>query len=266
MKNDSIKFAILAVLAMSMAVSTSAAFSVSGAFYMSRVSPGQEIAHDITVSIAEDAHPLNLTADIYGFAINERGSNVQLSPEDDTGPYSARPFLSVEPKSFTVEPGVPQKVLLTGTVPEDIGSGGRYAMVTIKTAPEDRGQVAISSAIQVLVLLTIKGSELIETGEITDLAATQGDEGVSFDLLFENTGNIHYKPFVGAVLKGEDGETVAEVEATQIPTSILPSGSRLVSMTLVPDAPLSPGTYTVEATVALDDGTVLDTAETTIEV
>ena len=265
-KNEGIKFALLAFLALSMVVSTSAGLSVSGAAYIGEVSPGEVIVHEMTVSIDEDASPQNMTAELYGFAMNERASNVELSPEEDTGPYSARPFLSVEPKSFTVEPGVPQKVLLTGTVPDDVGAGGRYALVTIKTVPDGEGDVSVSSAIQVLILLTIKDSKLIKTGEISDLATSMSGDEVSVDLLFENTGNVLYKPLVGAILKGEDGETVAEVEATQIPTSILPTGSRLVSMTLVPDAVLEPGTYTVEATVALDDGTVLDTAETTIEV
>lgn len=266
MKNNDIMSLLMALLALSMAVSPTAAFSVSGAAYIATVSPGQDIVHEMTISIKDDESPKNLTAQLYGFAMNERAANIELMPEEDTGPYSARPFLSVEPKSFTVEAGVPQKVLLTGTVPEDVGSGGRYAMVTIKSEPDDRGNIAIRTAIQVLILLTIKDTELAKTGEIYDLTTSMADENVSVGLLFENTGNIHYRPFVGAVLKGEDGETVAEVEATQIPTSILPANSRLVQMTLAPEAPLSPGTYTVMATVALDDGTVLAAEETTVEV
>ncbi len=265
-KNEGMKFTLLAFLALSMVVSTSAGLSVSGAAYIGEVSPGEVIFHEMTVSIAEDTSPQNMTAELYGFAMNERASNVQLSPEEDTGPYTARPFLSVEPKSFTVEPGVPQKVLLTGTVPDDVGAGGRYALVTIKTVPDGEGDVSVSSAIQVLILLTIKDSKLIKTGEISDLAASMSGDEVSVDLLFENTGNILFKPFVGAVLNGKDGETVAEVEAKQISTSILPTNSRLVKMTLVPDVVLDPGSYTVAAEVTLDDGTVLATEETTVEV
>lgn len=268
MNHGDIKFAFVALLGLSILLPTSVAFGVSGGLFKEEVSPGQVLVYEITVFDKEDAPPKNMTAELFGFAMNEVAANVELSPEEDTGPFTARPFLLVEPGNFTLEPGEREKLLLTGTVPEDVGSGGRYALVTIATDPEtsEGGNVAISTAIQVLILLTIKDSKLVMTGEISDLAASMSDDNVSVDLLFENTGNIHYRPLVGAVLKGEDGETVAEVEATQIPTSILPTGSRLVSMTLVPDGVIEPGTYTVEATVALDDGTVLDTAETTIEV
>ena len=126
--------------------------------------------------------------------------------------------------------------------------------------------VSASFAIQVLVLLTIKDSELIETGEITDLAASKSDEGAAVDLEFENTGNVHYKPLVGAVLKNEDGEILAEEEPKQSPGTILPTNSRLFKMVLVPEEELAPGTYTVEASVIHEDGTVLDTEVTTFEV
>jgi hypothetical protein len=92
------------------------------------------------------------------------------------------------------------------------------------------------------------------------------DSNVSVDLLFENTGNVHYKPFVGANLIDEGGKVVAGVEPAETRRMILPTNSRLVSMTLAPKAPLSPGIYTVAATVALADGTVLAMEETTVEV
>jgi hypothetical protein len=261
-----IKFALVALLSILVLVPSSAAFGVSGVVFREEVSPGQELVHEITVSSKEDDSPQEMMAELYGFAMSEGGVYKELSPEEDTGPYSARPFLSIEPKSFTLEPGKAVKLLLTGTVPEDVGSGGRYAIVTITTAPEEGGNVMVSTAIQVLVLLTIKDSELELTGEISDLVASMADGNVSVDLLFENTGNVHYKPLVGAVLLDEAGEIVAQQELKEEGTSILPTNSRLVKMALVPDAVLEPGTYTVEATVALDDGTVLATEDTTVEV
>lgn len=268
MNFSAVKFLLAALLALSMVASNSAAFGVSGAVFIEDVSPGQELVHKITVSTRDHEPPLNMTAEVFGFGRSASGSNIEIRAEDDTGPYSARPFLSVEPTSFSLEPGDRETLLLTGTVPEDVGSGGRYAIVNIKTAPKaaEGSGVTILTAIQVHVLLTIKGSELIKTGEISDLTASMNEGNVSVDLLFDNTGNIHYKPLIGAALLNEAGYVVAEQEPMAEMDSILPTGSRLVSMTLVPDAMLEPGTYTVMAEVALDDGTVLDTAETTVEV
>jgi hypothetical protein len=262
------KFLFAAFLALSTIVSTSSAFSVDGAIFSEEVSPGQEIVHEMIVSAGEDELLPNMTAKIVGFAMTEDGANIELPPGDDSERFSARPFLSVEPTSFDLEPGERWTLNLTGIVPEDVGEGGRYALVTIKTAPKEseNASVMIITAIQVPILLTIKDSDLEMTGEISGLVASMADGNVSVDLLLENTGNVHYKPFVGANLLNEDDEVVASVVPAETRRSILPTGSRLVSMTLVPEAELEPGTYTVEATVALDDGTVLDTAETTIEV
>lgn len=263
-----IEFTVVAFIALSVLAPTSAAFGLSGATFMEEVSPGQELVHAISISAGENESLKNMTAEVFGFERNLAGSNIELSPDRDTGPYSARPFLSVEPKSFDLEPGQRKTLLLTGTVPDDVGSGGRYALVSISTEPAERGggQVMVSTGIQVTVLLTIKDSELIKTGEISDLSTSMVDGNVSVDVTFDNTGNVHYKPLVGANLLNEDGEVVASVVPAETRRSILPTGSRLVSMTLVPEAELEPGTYTVEATVALDDGTVLAAEETTIEV
>lgn len=268
MKFEAIKFVLLALSAILVLSPPSAGFGVSSAVLEEEVSPGQELHYAVSISAGEDETLQNMTANIYGFAMTQDAINIELSPEDDTGSYSARPFLSVDPQSFSVDPGERETLLLTGTIPEDAAPGGRYALVTISTAPEatEGAQVMVMTAIQIAVYLTVTGSDLAMTGDISDLAASMADGNVSIDLLYENTGNVHYKPLVGANLLDEDGKVVASVAPAETRRMILPTGSRLVSMTLVPDALLEPGTYTVEATVALDDGTVLDTAETTIEV
>jgi hypothetical protein len=260
-----IKFVFTAFLAILIFVSTSAGLTVTGAAYIDTVSSGQEIAHEMTVSINKNDSPQDMSVDIFGFVMNEEGVNIELSPEDDIGPFTARPFLSVEPKNFTVEPGVPSKVLLTGTVPEDVGSGGRYALVTMKTKPKDQGSIVVTSAIQVLVLLTIKDSEQVMTGNITELDVST-DDNVTASFLFENTGNIHYKPFVGAVLKSEDGQVIKETPPKRITSIILPTNSRLCMVDVAPKADLSPGKYTIEASVTLEDGTFLDSKKTEFEI
>jgi len=190
-------------------------------------------------------------------------------PENDTGPFTARPFLSVEPKNFVVVPGERKKLLLTATVPEDAAPGGKYALVAIKTAPEAAagGNVMVSTAIQVSVLLTVNGTELTQTGNITGLTASRGEnDSVAVDIIFENTGNVHYKPFVEATLKSENGDILANEEPKQITGSILPTNSRLCKVDLVPKTSLPSGTYTVGAKVTKEDGTVLDSKETILTV
>jgi hypothetical protein len=260
------KFAATALLFWMILISTSTGFTISGAVFINTVSPGQELVHEVTLSADQNDTPLNMTAEVYGFAISENGANVQLLPEKDTGRYSARQFLRVSPKSFQLLPGGTQKVLITGTVPEDVGSGGRYALVTIKTAPIGEGNVAVSTAVQVPVLLKIADSDFAFTGKIASLDALKADRNISLNLEFENTGNVHYTPFVGAVLKSTDGRVLAEVDPEQLSQIILPNDLRLCKIDLIPEAELAPGTYRISASVTMKDGTVLDSKETQIDI
>jgi len=199
--------------------------------------------------------------------MNSRGSKIKLKPEEDTGPYSARAFLTVTPKSFQLQPGVPQKILVKAEFPEDVGTGGRYALVTITSEPEvTKERVKSASSIQVPVLLLIDGTEIVETGEIADLEGSESDDGVVVSLMFENTGNYHYKSIANSVLKNQDGEILATSPPLQSSSSVLPTGSWLFRMKLVPESELVQGTYTIEASVTNEVGTVLDSEETTIKI
>jgi hypothetical protein len=115
-------------------------------------------------------------------------------------------------------------------------------------------------------MLTIKGTDLVETGEIKTLDVQEGDDGLVARLLFENTGNHHYKASSEAVIEDERGEVVAEVSTPVGASSILPADVRMFNIQLDQVADLASGTYTVEARVIKEDGTVLDTEETTFEV
>jgi hypothetical protein len=261
------KFAFAAFLVLLMLVPPSVGLGIGGAIFIEDVSPGQKLVHEITVSNDENISIQNMTAEVYGFERSLDGVNVEIPLENDTGSFTARPFLSVEPKILDLGPGERKTLLLTGTVPEDVGPGGKYALVIIKTAPKVNSGISISTAIQVVVLLTIKDSKLIRTGNISGLTASKADnESVAVAITFENTGNIHYKPFVEATLKSENSDILANEEPKEIDGTILPMNLRLCKVNLVSKTSLPPGTYTVEAKVTNEDGTVLDSKETAFTV
>jgi hypothetical protein len=266
MRDNAIKFTIAAFLAACMLISTSAAFGISGAIFSEDVSPGQELDYQIVVSGGENDSLQNMTADVFGYVTNEGGANVALLPEDDIGPYTARPFLSIEPKNFTLGPGDRKILHLTGTVPQDVGSGGKYASVLIMPEPKiiEAKNIKVLTAIMSLVLLTIKDTDLVKTGEITNLSSSVKDEGVAVDLLFKNTGNVDIKPQVSVKLSDSDGHILAIEGPTE--DRVLPTNSRNFNINLAPETPLTSGLYTIEASANLSDGTVLDTKLATLEV
>ena len=51
------------------------------------------------------------------------GSVLEIEPELDKSPFSARPFLKVSPSSFHLNPGGSQEVEVDGTIPRQCRRG-----------------------------------------------------------------------------------------------------------------------------------------------
>jgi len=244
------------------ALASGSSLSVSDALLVREVSPGDHIDHKVTVSIGKDQQELEAFAGIFGYGMGLDGARNPLEAEADSNPYSARGFLKISPESATLPPGEQVTFLIEGDVPDDVGSGGRYALAEIRTAPQGSTQVGISLAALVPILLTINGTDLVHTGEITYLSASSAEVSA----IFENTGNHHFKANAEADLIDAEGEVVAKAEAPLMSNSLVPTASWLFKMAFEAEEELAPGTYIVEVSVIHEDGTVLDTEETTFEV
>ncbi len=254
-------FIVLALLA----IAPASAITVQGIAFVAEVSPGERIAYNMTATsnanVTEEVH-----AHVYGMTHDEHGERVGIEP-DVMHPYSAAPFLKVTPEVAVVEPGASQLFVLEGVVPEDVGDGGRYAFVSIHASVDEGDMVGFAPEVQIPVFLTIKGSEIIETGEIRDLSISEGDDGgLLATFRFNNTGNYHYKTDGKVVLKDGEGNVVDEVSHSSGSSSLLPTEGRTCVFELAEEVDLAPGTYTVEAIVSKRDGTVLDAEEVTVEV
>ncbi len=254
-------FIVLALLA----IAPASAITVHGVALVAEVSPGERIVYNMTaqtsVNVSEEVH-----AYVYGLTHNQYGERVAIAP-DVMHPYSAATFLKVTPEIAVVEPGASQLFVLEGVVPEDVGDGGRYAFVNIHASVDEGHMVGFAAEVEIPVFLTIKGSEIIETGDITDLNISEGDDGsLVATFKFNNTGNYHYMADGATILKDGEGNVVDEVSHSSGSSSLLPLEGRICVFELAKEMDLAPGTYTVEASVSKRDGTVLDTEEVTVEV
>jgi len=117
-----------------------AGLSVTGSICDAEVTPGQHFEHEMIVSTDPEDRQMELQVDVMGFGRNLQGMNFEIDPDDDTSPYSARPFLQVSPRNFTLPPGGSQNVQLQGDIPADIGEGGRYALVFIHSNVSGSGK------------------------------------------------------------------------------------------------------------------------------
>lgn len=241
----------------------SAGFAVSGAIFEANVTPGQHIIHKIVVNTDTSDLPMDFAAEMIGFGRSLDGANAEIRPELDISPYTARPFLNVSPASFHLEPGDSQEVVLEGDIPLNVGEGGRYALVNIRSLPIGKGNVGMAVAVDVPVRLTIMNTRLIKTGEIMNLSIDKpiSQQAQNVSLLFNNTGNYHYYAFAEAALMDEKGNILANASTPLTVSSIIPMTSRLFKMELVPRQELRRSSYKINVAVRLEDGTKLATKE-----
>jgi P pilus assembly chaperone PapD len=259
-------FAIISIFIL--AVSPAAAMVSSGGAFKADAAPGEHLSHNLKISPSPgETTPLNLTVDVLDWYQDPNALNVGVKENPDIEPYSARKFLSVSPKNFSISPGTSQQIEIEGKMPS--GNGGRYAMIFVHTVPtRAKGSqgVAISYGIYTQVLLTISGSKLIKNGEIEDLSLVEpiSRKQQNITAIFRNTGNYHYKINASALLEDERGNILATASPV-IRQSIIPTAEREIDFSIIPKISLKPGTYTVEAKFMLDDGTVLATGNTTFQ-
>ncbi len=179
-------------------VPISSGLGVEGVIFEAEAAPGQHVDHEITVSLRDNEAPMDLQVDIQDWGQTLEGSNQELE-EGDVASYSAKGFLKASPSSFHLEPGESRKVLVEGDIPEDVGPGGRYALISVHSLPlvgadeGSEGNVGVAVAINALVRLTISGTEISRIGEITDIRAEDpSEECQNISLIFKNTGNYHF--------------------------------------------------------------------------
>jgi hypothetical protein len=212
---------------------------------------------------------LDLTVEPQGLGQSpDDGSFTFVAPDDDVSPYTARPFVDVEPDRFTLAAGGSQKVTVTVRLPADATDGERYALLKVDGKPvAGSGNVGIGVALGVGVLIALPDTTQTVTGSIEDLTVSGAAPGqpVTVAGTIENTGNTHYGAPPSAVyqvatIRDANGTAVGGTRGTLTGNSIVPTFRRQFELLVAPSQVLPAGAYTVDVEVGLEDGTVLDTA------
>jgi hypothetical protein len=243
-----------------------ASLTVTGALCLAEVSPGQVFRHVIDVTINDSADPNEYFVEVIGMGQDLNGSVYELMPESDVSPYTARPFLNVTPVNFHLELNEHKEIVTEIMVPDDIGEGTRYAMVRIFSKPIGGTVVGISVAVDVPIMFYKKGSAFFRTGEITFLNWSRQSDQLDLLLFFKNTGNTHYKAIACADLRDAAGGLIAENSTALSIFSLLPTSTSIVHVGLTTGRALVPGTYCLNSSVLLENGTLLDARQTYLEI
>jgi hypothetical protein len=245
---------LLLFLTLSSVVIANPGLHVTNAILVAEVAPGDIIIHKMEASIASNDSPMDLIVEVSDL-------------ENISDEYSAKTFVTLDQTEYHLEPGVPQEIVATVRVPMDVSNGGKYAVVIIRQKPKETG-VNIVVAVNVRLYLTVKDSQLVHTGEITNINAGDAISGkpVEFTTTFRNTGNHHFKFKEVLSISNSQGEELDKIYTSLSAASVIPSLVDDIKATYIPKSSLPLGKYSLKVTVMLDDGTVLDEAEGNFEV
>lgn len=243
-----------------------AGLRVSGGKIEDSLAPGSETSYTMNVANTSP-NPMDVAVEVKGYGASTASSYAILEPEEDTSPYSARELLTVAPQSFHLEPKESQDITVTATIPSNVGSGGRYAIIYIHTMPSPGGTVAVATAIAARVLLTIEGSELIKSGEVSQIELSKAESGQPLEIrvIVENDGNCHYKISAQGEIKDGADKVVAISSPVTPGFPIVPACSQEITVPFLDWETLPAGRYQVEIEVVSEDGTPIDAGTASFE-
>lgn len=247
-------------------ISPVAAISVSGAKYMGSIAPGKTDNHIITVSLGANEKATDIQIDVLGFGQGIDQDYVSLNPEDDIGQYSGRKFITLSKSTVHLEPGSAQEVKATISLPQNVGSGGRYALISVHAL--GRPGDFITTAVTIPVLITVSGTEPVESGSI--VSVDTGDviigQPIKITTTLKNTGDIHYYFTQNVVtIRDTKGNLVGNYSSPPSIYAILPGNTvHYNAKPTIQNLPI--GTYTADSKIVLGDGRVLDEKSATFEV
>jgi len=242
------------------------AIGVTGAKYMGGILPGGTDIHEMDIAIGPGEDPTDVLVEVRGFGQSPDAVYTPLDAASDVNPYSARNFISLDKNTVHLLAGSDQTVTATIKLPQNVGTGGRYAIIYVRALP-GKG-TSFSTAVIVPVFITVAGTALTETGSIVQVdpgVATVG-QPLKITTTFTNTGNYHYYHANNWItVKDAGGAVLANVSTAPLIYAIIPGNT--IRFTAKPEiGSLQPGTYTVVSRVLLEDGRVLDEKTTSFVV
>ena len=241
---------------------------VSGAILVTDVSPGEVLTHTMSIGSTDGSAAMDISVQVGGAGQSLDGSYQVLTDAADTSAYSARQFITLDKSSFRVDPGHSQDVVATIRIPEDVGAGGRYAIINVSSQPTGGGPVGVATAVNIPIYLTIKDSQIVHEGKITELATGEVVSRQPIDILttFQNTGNHHFKVGGQVTVSNAQGQVLEVISTLVAGSSVLPTQLRQMEATFIPLEELPVGTYSMQSQVMLEDGTVIDEANGSFEI
>ncbi len=174
-------------------------FSVTPTIFDMAAMPGQ--AWNSAVKVVNN-NPYELT--IYATPVNfvpqgERGHGAFLPISDTDDAHTLAEWMDVSSEPFVIPAESSVGIPVNISVPQDASPGGHYAAIMIGTRPpieDGKVEIKTSQIITSLFFVRIAG-DVIERGEVRTFRTGSwfaGKPEMSFEVRFENKGNVHLIP------------------------------------------------------------------------
>lgn len=155
--------------------------------------------------------------------------------------YTIKNFINISPASFELRDGEIQKITITVSLPRDVFPGGHYGAVlisslpTLSTGSQTGASAQIRARLGATILVRVPG-RISESGKLQGFSTVNNKKlfsggPVDFQILFENSGNVHVNPYGLITVRNIFGRKVSEIPVE--PWFVLPESerTRLISWT-----------------------------------
>ena len=190
------------------------------------IGPGGTWTGTIVLSTSPDETDGSFAIEVLGLGQSPLdGSYLVLGEPEDTSPYSARPFLSVNASRVNLNPGDHAGILATVRIPDSERDGGRFAAIAVRNVTPATGEPDGDLMALIPVFLTLQGGNITKTGEITALEFTEstGSGGAMIATWFMNTGNHQIEGALNRVtIKDRNGVVFTSVATDPLDQALIP--------------------------------------------
>jgi hypothetical protein len=234
--------------------------SVTPALFEMSAEPLQEWRSSIKV-VNPNPYPLTVYVEPLNFEPRGEAGDGSLIPliETETSGLSLAEWIEVDRSAIEIEPEQTKDVPFVVRVPADAAPGGHFAAFTVSTRPPAAtpgvAQIRTAQVVTSLFFVRIAG-EVIEKGSIREFRPDQrfvSTPEVTFNLRFQNDGNVHLRPQGDIIITNMWGQErgVIPINRHAHFGNVLPDSIRKFSFTWKGDLSLSDiGRYQAEVTLA----------------
>ena len=189
------------------------------------VPAGGNMTEGISIS-NDDPYPVHIRVKVEDWSLTKEGA-VSFAP-GGSQPFSAAPWIRVNPREFDLQPGQSQSVRYALTIPKDATAGGYRAAIVFATVPrptpgEKQKRVMLEGRIATILYETV--GRPAPSGEITGLSVRTNKEArPEFLISFKNTGLVHLRTRGELRIRDKAGKEVGKASLPDVP--ILPQTDR----------------------------------------